>query len=279
MSTQVRGRGRAARTLSERDVDVLRLLANLRLLTGRQLQRLVVADGSRTTRARRTRSVLLRLYERRLIQRLDRRVGGIRAGSDGFVYRLTSRGFGALAQIDGLPRRRVAGQPGERFVAHVLAVSELYVQLVDATRNEDREHSPSLVGFDAEPACWRRYPAAHSGTATIRPDAFVQTGDGEQGYVHFIECDMATESLTTIRAKCRSYVSYWRSGSEQRRIGTFPRVLWVVPNTARAERIEGVIRQLPVAVRPLFAVTTRKDAAGLLLGQSNEAPTLKGGES
>ncbi|NMN98453.1 replication-relaxation family protein [Antrihabitans stalactiti] len=264
--------------LSERDVELLRLLSVLRLLNGGQLQRLLVSDGSPATRARRARSVLQRLYIRGLVGRLDRRVGGIRAGSDGFVYRLTSRGFTALAQIDGSPRRRVASEPGERFVAHVLAVSELYVGLVETTRDAN-ETSLRLVSFDAEPACWRRYPAAHGGTSTIRPDAFVQTGDGERGYVHFIECDMATESLTTIRAKCRSYVSYWRSGSEQRRIGTFPRVLWVVPNTARAERIAGVIRHLPVEVRPLFAVTTAENSIGLLLGQSNEAPTLKGGES
>ena len=78
--------GRAARLrarLGERDLAVLASLATLRLLTGKQLQRLHVTDGSPLTRARRARALLQRLTELRLVVRLDRRIGGIRARSDG----------------------------------------------------------------------------------------------------------------------------------------------------------------------------------------------------
>jgi hypothetical protein len=261
--------------LSDRDVAVLRQLAVLRLLTGRQLQRLTVSDGSSATRARRARSMLQRLTERRLIQRLDRRVGGIRAGSEGFVYRLTGRGYGVLARCDGTPPRRVQGEPGERFVGHVLAVSELHVQLVEATRVDN---ALRLARFDAEPACWRSYRAAHSGRATLRPDAFVHTVSGGRGYVHFIEVDLATESLSTVRVKCDRYVDYWRSGAEQRALGTFPRVLWVAETSKRRQQIERVIQQLAPDLRQLFAVTTTNDATNILLGETNQEKP-KGGET
>ncbi|MEJ7743096.1 MAG: hypothetical protein WKF73_11400 [Nocardioidaceae bacterium] len=66
--------GRAARLrarLGERDLAVLGSLATLRLLTGKQLQRLHVTDGSPLTRARRARALLQRLTELRLVVRLD----------------------------------------------------------------------------------------------------------------------------------------------------------------------------------------------------------------
>lgn len=254
------------RVLGDRDIEVLRLLARFRLLKGGQLQRLIVSDGSPITRARRTRAVLGRLCKWRLIQRLERRIGGIKAGSDGYVYGLTGRGVGMLARTDGTPRRRAVEAPGERFVQHVLAVGELYVRLVEAARTDN---TIELVTFDAEPWCWRRYPS-HGGMASIRPDAFTHTRDGVCGYVHFCEIDRATESLTTIRAKCAAYIGFWRSGVEQRRLGAFPRVLWIVPDAARAIRISGIIQQLGRDIQPLFAVAQFDAAVTQIFGR---APT------
>src|SRR5690348_806582 len=72
--------------LSQRDLEVLATLGRLRLLTGGQIQRLHMADGSSTTQARRSRAMLQRLTELRLVVRLERRIGGVRSGSSGFVY-------------------------------------------------------------------------------------------------------------------------------------------------------------------------------------------------
>lgn len=260
--------------LSERDITVLRHIEGLRLVTSPQLQRLVMTDGSAATRSRRMRAVLLRLTRRGLVHRLERRIGGIRAGSEGMVYRLTSRGAGALAAIDQIPARRVGREPGERFVRHVLAVSELAVRLQEYARL----HEAVVEEFTSEPRCWRPFTVGHGARHVVKPDAVVRTADDAYDFAWFVEVDLATEGLTTIGRKCGHYIDYWRSGQEQRRGGVFPRVLWVVPDAARARRIAEAIRRLPPETRPLFAVATSADAPAVLCGAATETPlNTKGG--
>src|SRR5581483_7116851 len=94
-SSKSRGRGRGEawlrQQLSDRDLAVLHSLDELRLLTTRHIERLHFREGSPRTQARRCRAVLQRLYSYRLLDRLDRRVGGIRAGSATMTYRLTPK--------------------------------------------------------------------------------------------------------------------------------------------------------------------------------------------
>jgi len=253
--------------LSERDVAVLRLLLRFRLMTTTQLQRVVMTEGSVLTQARRMRSTVQRLRRIGVISQLDRHVGGIRAGSEGTINRLTGRGLGVLARLDGVERRRISGEPGERFVRHVLAVSELYVLLTEHIRDTPDE----LLIFDAEPWAWRSYTSPYGGVSTLRPDAFVRTASGDAEHVSFIELDLATESLNTVSRKCHAYISYWRSGNEQRRLGTFPRVVWVTVSTARAQRIATTIGRLAAESRQLFAVTTIEHGPTALLGRPSAA--------
>ena len=253
--------------LSERDLAVLRLLLRFRLLTTTQLQRLLMTDGSVLTRARRMRSVLQRLRRLSVISQLDRHIGGIRAGSEGTVYRLTGRGLAVLARRDGVERRRIGGEPGERFVRHVLAVSELYIRLDEHVR----ETADELVAFDAEPLSWRSYTSPYGGITTLRPDAFVRTASGDFEHASFVEVDLSTESLTTVARKCHSYIAYWRSGNEQHHLGTFPRVVWATISSARAQRIAATIGRLAPEAQQLFAVTTLETAGAVFLGQMSAA--------
>jgi hypothetical protein len=208
------------------------------------------------------RSVLQRLRQTGLVTPLSRRVGGIHAGSEGTIYRLTGRGLGILRRTDGIQRRRMSGEPGERFVRHVLAISELYVSLSEQTQSSDDE----IVAFDAEPASWRSYPSPHGGLSTIRPDAFARTASGDYEHISFVEVDLSTESLTTIGRKCRAYIAFWQTGAEQRRSGTFPRVVWVVPDEHRRAKLMSLIRRMPADHGQLFVVTTPPRAAAVLLG-------------
>jgi hypothetical protein len=274
MSTPSPRRQSRAAALSDRDIAVLRTLDSFRLATGEHIRRLHFTDGSPVTRARRCRSVLKRLTDHGHIGRLDRQIGGLHAGSQGFVYSLRGRGSGVLARIDGTEPRRNRGEPGERFVAHVLAITELYVRLSEATTPSDRHE---LLSFDPEPTCWRRYPAPHGGTVVIRPDAFLRIADAEYEDVFFVEQDMATESLVTLRAKCQGYVAYWRSGSEQARSGVFPKVIWIVPNQRRAEGVRQIVGRMAQSERALFAVATDADALDALLPIETTPPAMKGG--
>jgi Replication-relaxation len=255
-------------TLSERDVAVLRSLLRFRLMTTTQLQRVVMTEGSTLTQARRMRSTLQRLCRAGVISQLDRHVGGIRAGSEGTVNRLTGRGLGVLARLDGVERRRIGGQPGERFVRHVLAVSELYVRLSEHVRNTSEE----LLAFDAEPLSWRSFTGAYGGVTAIRPDAFVRTASGDAEHISFVEVDLATESLSTVARKCHAYITYWRSGDEQRRLGTFPRVVWATVSAAHAQRIATTIGRLTPEAQQLFVVTTAAMAHAALLGRVSPMP-------
>ncbi|MGW4844866.1 replication-relaxation family protein [Nocardia brasiliensis] len=248
---------------TERDIDVLRLLLRFRLLTSKQLQRLLVAEGSELTRARRTRAILQRLHERKLIRRLEHRAGRVRVRADGHTYQLTGRGFGVLARLDGIQKHKLSGEPGERFIDHVLAVSDLYVHLVEAEREDEQK---TLVEFQAEPRSWRWYHSPSGNRTMIRPDGFAHTAMGRHGYVHFLEIDRATEALPTIHTKCLSYIDYWHSGQEERSLGAFPRVLWVVPSEQRARQITSVIRKLPEEAWPLFAVAVNDAAIPALYG-------------
>ncbi|QII04367.1 hypothetical protein BH93_02405 [Rhodococcoides fascians A25f] len=268
-------RGRSS-PLSDRDLAILRKLQGFRLATGDHLRRLHFTEGSPITRDRRCRSVLKRLTDVGLIGRLDRRVGGLHGGSQGFVYSLQGRGSGALARLDGTEPRRPRGEPGERFVAHVLAITETYVRLHEATGPERRHE---LLSFDPEPTCWRRYPAPHGGVSVLRPDAYVRVADTDYEDAFFVEIDRATESLTTIRAKCQAYAAYWRSGTEQASAGVFPKVVWIVPSEHRAHGIRRTISRLNQAEQQLFTVTTEADALSALLPSSDLLPTTssKGG--
>lgn len=143
-------------SLSERDRLVLATLRQLRLATGDQLQRLHF-DGL-TERQR--RRALASLETHRLIVRLARPVGGVRAGSAGSVFALDLAGQRLTAS--GGPahggRTERPWTPGQPFMAHTLAITELYVQIVAAARSGHLE----LLRFQAEPTV---------GAASKRPRA------------------------------------------------------------------------------------------------------------
>ena len=84
------------------------------------------------------RRVLARLVANQLLTPLDRRIGGVRAGSAGLVFALGPAGQRLQALVaDELSPSRRSRQPDTptvRFLSHQLAVSELYVEFVEQTR-------------------------------------------------------------------------------------------------------------------------------------------------
>ena len=266
-------RGRVVRLraqLSDRDLAVLGALYKLRLLTARQVQRLYVVDGSPYAQARRTQALLKRLFALKLVVRLSRVIGGVRAGSSGFVYGLTGLGQ-AVLEVEGPygRRRRRVWETKPHFQDHVLAVAELYVRLVELERQGQAE----LLAFDGEPAAWRRFTGSGGERIVLKPDAYARIGLGEFERRAFIEVDLSTESLPTIERKCLRFIDYWRSGTEQQRYGVFPQVVWLVPDEQRRAKVQGVVDRLPAEARVLFAVTLFGDGPGLLTMLADEALT------
>lgn len=247
--------------LTDRDLQALRTVSRFRVMSGAQLGRLFWPEGSPRTRGRLARRGLSRLVRLDVLQPLARRVGGARSGSASTTYALGRAGQ-YLLQSEQPSKRRVrrAHTPGARYLAHTLAVAGLYVELVDA----ERRGLVEIATFSPEPECWRPYAGAWGAAMRLKPDAYLKLAVGEYEYSWFIEQDMATEAQTTIEGKARRYRDYYRTGTDQKARGVFPRVLWIVPNTPHAERVRETLERLPADAQRLFAVTTTADAIVLL---------------
>lgn len=253
-----------ASNLTAIDQLLLSTVARLNVASGNQLRHLAYPDTA--TGKRLTRKDLSRLTELRVLARLDRRVGGVRAGSDGYVYALDV--IGQRLTRPGRRRYRPPWTPGPHQVAHALAVSQLYVDL-----KASEGPAVTLARFDAEPAAWRSYAGPGGGRLTLKPDAFAVLEADEFEDHFFIEVDRATESTTRIATKAKAYVRYWQSGREQAEAGLFPRVLWVVPTEKRADRLTETLAGLPPEHWQLFAVTTAEGAEAQMTGIDTHQPT------
>lgn len=241
--------------LSSRDLAVLKTVSELRFLTGSQVTRWHFADRGedRVAAARAARRALLRLVRLDCLARLPRRVGGVRAGSAGFVYSLGRAGYAVAVKERWQPEgsRRRSQAPGTLFLSHTLKVAELHTRVTLA----DRAGTFELLELAAEPACWRSYGGVGgSDQKTLKPDSLIRLAAGEWEFASFIEVDQATEGSRALRRQLLAYLDYHRTGLEQDRQGVFPRVLWATPDATRAAVIRAVIGELPKADRVLFAV-------------------------
>jgi len=257
-----------AEHLSNRDRDIVELVGRFGVTSGKQVERLLFAAGSEAaSNARLARRSLARLTERRILVRLERRIGGVRAGSAGSVFRVGTAGDRLLRLWrDEGGRGRAAQEPGQLFVRHGLAVTETYVRL----RETEREGALEVLAFEAEPASWRPFAGA-GGSQVVKPDAFARLGLGEYEDRYFIEIDCGSEGRGALVAKCRTYLAYFRAGVEQAAHGVFPRIVWITTTEQRVALIVDVCASLPAASWPLFAVTTPERAKELFVGTLDPA--------
>lgn len=252
-----------AQSLSPEATAVLWLLAAVRLATGHQLARRLWSSARPTdARARLARQTLGRLEGQRVIERLARRVGGVRAGSSSIVYGLGPAGRRLLAP-SGTNAKRLRA-PGVRYVAHHLAATELGVRLFEA----DRDGELDLIESQGEPACWRRFGGVMGARLVLKPDLFVRIGAGALEDRWFIEVDLASESMAAITSKARVYLAHYRAGSEQRTSGVYPRVIWTIPNARRGEQIAEALGRLPRGSERLFAIWPYDEVIGRLRAEA-----------
>lgn len=253
-----RGAAALRARLSDRDLAIVRQVVSLRLMSAAQLQAVHFAGehGGATSMIRTRQRVIARLIRDGLLVSLRRRVGGVRAGSQGVIV-APGPAARRVLRLSG-PRQR-SHEPGERFVEHTLAISQLVVDVMRAAR----EGQLDLLDWQVEP---QRRLMGLGGTQVLRPDAFLSLGVGAYALDWFCEIDRDTESVPTVLRKCRLYLAHYQSGAEQaepERGGVFPRVCWIVPDEVRAERLQRAIAggQFP---ERLFVVTTQAQALGTL---------------
>jgi hypothetical protein len=134
----------------------------------------------------------------------------------------------------------------------VLGVSELYVRLVEAARTDHL----TLDDFRAEPMAW----VADGLGGWLKPDAFVSVSAGDVTDDWFIEFDLSTEHIPTLRRKVETYLDFYERGQLGPN-GIMPRVLFVVPDAQRQEAIQVMFSQLPTSTNTLLHVVTVRDFA------------------
>jgi protein involved in plasmid replication-relaxation len=239
--------------LSERDRKIISTVDRLRLVSSLHLERLHFQDLLPSVRGRVRRRVLARLVAWRVLLKLERRIGGVRAGSSGLVFALDTAGQ-QLAALDGAAVRR-SREPSVALLGHSLAASELYVSLMELSQ----AGGFTVADYLTEPACWWPLPL----DGWLKPDAYLKLTTPAFDDHWWIEVDKGTEHLPTIRRKLLAYLDYANSGG----LGpgsVLPRVLVTVPSEARQAAIVGAIARLPDADR-LIHVTTEGYAPEYLL--------------
>jgi hypothetical protein len=240
----------AAAELGSRDSCILEDLLRVRLLTGRQIERLYFhklstanAQGSARRRS------LARLVTAEFVTTLPRRVGGERAGSGGLVYQLTSRGLRLVTARD--ERIRQPWPIGWPFVQHTLDIAELYVRL----RERERSGQLGLVHFAAEPACWHQ-----TALGPLKPDAFVVLESGEWEEHYWLEVDRSTESLAGLRRKLNRYVQVANLPGGAGPLGVIPHVSVTVPSASRRDLLRQLLSDMPEPALRLISVELFQDA-------------------
>lgn len=239
--------------LSERERAALSVLLEMRFLSTRQLERWIFDGVTPLARARAARRSIAKLAHLGIIRHLERRIGGVRAGSAGYINVLTPLGL-RLAAVYGWitpEQTRRTREPGGQFVGHYLAVAEAHLRVVEAQEQGTIE----LLERQAEPDCWRSFTGPNGLRTILKPDGFFAIGSGEWTTHWFLEVDRSTASGATLDRKLSAYVAYWRSGQEVAARGVHPRTLWQAPDARRVEQLQAAIDRLPVDTRPLFAVT------------------------
>lgn len=257
------GLDRLIKRLSERDVDILTRVDAHRFLTTRQLARFCFADKPTATAALRAANrALAKLGTLGLIAPLARRIGGVRAGSGGYVWSLTETGGRILerhARREEPARRQRFIEPSPTFLEHTLAVAEAHLTLRELPTG-----SSALMRVQLEPECWRSYLGPAGSVLRLKPDmaAVTRSGDFEDHW--FFEIDRNTEPPSRVVRKCLQYQEYYRTGTEQHRTGVFPAVVWVVPDQARREQLATRLRAEATIDSRLFTVITLDQLPGLV---------------
>lgn len=253
-------RARLVHDLPARYTTPLPHLARVRLLTGTQLDQLLAEpDTTAATTARLRRRIMTRLTDLGLVVTLHRQIGGVRAGSAGHVYTLTPAGHHALAALTGQQRpshvKRPA-TPGVLFLSHALAISDIYVRLIHASR----QYPVTLSQFSVEPVCWQ----PTGGGDYLKPDAYCVLSTTAHRDCWWLEIDQDSESLPRIRAKSRAYLDHLSHGGVGPD-GVPPRVLYTTPHPPRANAIKQTITTLSTQDRHFIDATTHTDAPEFLI--------------
>ncbi len=250
--------------LSSRDRKILEATESARFITTKQLEVLIFTDhASKASAARTSRRVLERLKREHLIDTLERRVGGVRAGSAGYIWHLTTTGARLLAYLAGSGKPRRFHEPSQRLLDHCLMIGDIHLTL----RTGLAPYGIELSNVTFEPDTWRRYSGIGGEPRLVRPDlaavTTVATDEGPVDDYWLLEADRGSEHPPTVIRACQRYLEYFATGIEQARHQVLPRVVWVVPHEERRKKLDAAFHAAGLDLR-LFRITTMEDLPDLI---------------
>lgn len=240
--------------LSQRDLAILQTLGMVQVATSQQLEILHFADLATHSRSRRRGMILKRLTNLKVLSRLPRQVGGIQGGSKSYIFALDVLGQRLL----GRTKVRTPPTRSWPYLAHVLAVTDLYVQANEA----EADGRLDFLRFVAEPQCWSMI----EGEVALRPDAVVSVKPAAADWTdHWaVEVDLATERPVRIRKKLLTYWEAFQADGALRGTSVFPKVMLTVPDERRLDECLRVIEGLPTEAQQLIEVVLHEQATALL---------------
>jgi hypothetical protein len=258
---------RLSERLSQQRWCLLKTVASLRLASGGQLARYCYPDKEPPMAVRSARRDLQWLHDHGVLHRLARQIGGVKAGSMGYVWALGAVGVRLLdlKHGEGVSRARSRYEPTVGFVDHALAVSEVFVGLHEHLRDPWLGEPTSTMEFRVEREAWRSYLDKLGMPATLKPDAevrLVRQGFDERAW---LEVDRATERRAVVRNKCAAVIAYKNTGQEQAAEGIFPITVWLTTSEERAAVLREVINEFSFHDRQLFTVGLLRNAVPLIL--------------
>ena len=242
----------------QQDEPILRFLDEYHYATGSQLQRLYFTAGSPAARTRARNRTLERMTGQRLLHRAPRFALPGSAAKE-HCYELAHPGQRVMNELrKGERPYRSIGRTTAHF-EHALAVTEVYVQLVEAQRTG----RIADVAAKGEPACHIKLVGS---SQVLRPDAYMQfrtERGGKWGTAEwFIEIERSDEGASSTLDKLEKYLAY----EEQLTDATImPQVLFVALKPERRVYLERLLDRHAAAERDLFIVASFNEAVEAMI--------------
>lgn len=220
--------------LTTRDIEILKALAEYRILRQDQIQQLFF--GSKSTAQYR----LSHLYQHGFVQR---HFLPVFAGWSPTLYTLDKRGVAVLKTEYGATGISVwDSENGHEFLSHTLAVNDFRIAVTVTCR----QAGYTLLTWSSEADLKADYDRVtiidHKGkkqSVSLIPDSYftLETPKGKTSF--FLEMDMGTMTVGRFQTKIRAYLAYTQSGEYQKRYQTKSlRILTVTNSEARCKNLK-----------------------------------------
>ena len=255
--------------MTERDLEILRMVAIYRMVTSNQIRLLLFGGKQRSTQC----DLRLRLlFQHGYLER--RSQATLHEENKPLVYLLTEKGVRHLMAVDegehsAIHWRPKLNQMSQHHLQHVLQVNDVRIAIGQACDLHaydlewlDEFTIRGLKLYDRFPV---RDATGRTNITVLIPDGFFTLDAPELWMSCFLEVDRGTESLQTVARKFSKYLAYFGTSGYRERYGVwdengneiYPCVLTVTTSPKRVENLKAVAQE--VGASSLFLFTTFTD--------------------